>query len=131
MPYLPKHICAMPGCTELTMHTYCQAHAYMSTVDRGIKRASATQRGYNTRWQKVSKMYLKEHPICECPVCAKLGRHTTANVVHYVIPHHGNQELFWDEENWQAMNKKCHDRHTLFEMRQKAADNRQGAGRGV
>lgn len=63
-------------------------------------------------------MFLKEHPICECDECVKAGKLTTSNVVHHVIPHHGNYELFWDESNWQAMNKRCHDRHTLKELRE-------------
>ena len=29
-----------------------------------------------------------------------------------VIPHRGDQNLFWDEDNWQALCKSCHDRKT-------------------
>ena len=129
MPSLPKRICRKPGCNELTQGSrYCSEHMYMATIDKGVKRASATQRGYNSRWRTVSKMYLREHPLCECEECVKARKHTTANVVHHVIEHHGNYELFWDQDNWQAMNKKCHDRHTLMEMRKTANRGRKAHG---
>jgi 5-methylcytosine-specific restriction protein A len=33
-------------------------------------------------------------------------------VVDHIIPHRGDQYLFWDQENWQALCKDCHDRKT-------------------
>lgn len=32
-------------------------------------------------------------------------------------PHRGDQKLFWDESNWQALCKPCHDRKTWTEDR--------------
>ena len=37
---------------------------------------------------------------------------TPATVVGHIIPHRGNQKLFWDEKNWQPLCKDCHDRKT-------------------
>jgi 5-methylcytosine-specific restriction protein A len=132
VPTLPKRICKHPGCMVTTVNsTYCEAHKAQHDKDKDRYRKNANDRGYNARWQKVSKLYLKEHPICECDECVKVGRLTTANVVHHVIPHHGNYELFWDQDNWQAMNKRCHDRHTSIEKRKektKAINNIQGRG---
>lgn len=34
---------------------------------------------------------------------------TAASVVDHIIPHQGDQELFWDEDNWQALCKHHHD----------------------
>ena len=42
----------------------------------------------------------------------KYGMLTPATVVDHVIPHRGDQKLFWDEDNWQALCKSCHDRKT-------------------
>ena len=117
MPNLPKHICKHPGCYVYTSNTYCDTHTIQHNKDKDKYRPSSRQRGYTRRWEKVSKLFLKEHPLCECDECTKVHKLTTANVVHHVIPHHGNYELFWDEDNWQAMNKRCHDRHTLNEIR--------------
>lgn len=40
-----------------------------------------------------------------------------ATVVDHIIPHRGNEELFWDEDNWQGLCKRCHDRKTWREKR--------------
>ena len=129
MPTLPRRICKHPGCSVLTVNsTYCDAHKKLHEKithermkkykkEKDKERPSARERGYTKRWEKVSKLFLKEHPLCECDECVKAHKLTTANVVHHVIPHHGNYELFWDEDNWQAMNKRCHDRHTWREVR--------------
>lgn len=42
-----------------------------------------------------------------------------ATVVDHIIPHRGNKDLFWDESNWQALCKKCHDKNTMTEDRYK------------
>lgn len=123
MPTLPKKICRHPGCNSVTDSKYCAVHAPMHSAmfenaeTFNYKRKTSTQRGYNSRWRKASKMFLKEHPLCECEECVKYGRLKTANVVHHIVPHRGNYELFWDDRNWQAMNKRCHDRHTFRETR--------------
>lgn len=71
---------------------------------------------YNYRWQKASKRFLAEHPLCQCPQCDEgCIRVRPANVVDHIKPHEGNVDLFWDESNWQAMNKECHDFKTARE----------------
>jgi len=44
-------------------------------------------------------------------MCEKIGRVTAAAVVDHRVPHRGNQELFWDKNNWQSLCEDCHDRH--------------------
>ncbi len=44
-----------------------------------------------------------------CIKCHIEGRITRATVVDHIKPHRGDQELFWDEYNWQPLCKKCHD----------------------
>ena len=80
------------------------------------RRGSSTQRGYNYAWQKASRAYLAEHPLCECEDCdAGRKRVRVASVVDHKVPHRGDQALFWDRTNWQAMHKQCHDRKTVRE----------------
>jgi len=38
-----------------------------------------------------------------------------ARIVDHVIPHRGDQELFWDTSNWQPLCKRCHDVKTAGE----------------
>jgi len=44
--------------------------------------------------------------------CERKGHVIPATVVDHIIPHRGDETLFWDESNWQALCKKCHDRKT-------------------
>lgn len=75
-------------------------------------RGSATKRGYGYRWRKARTAFLKQHPLCECDECKRLGRVRAATVVDHIKPHKGDKKLFWDRSNWQAMAKECHDRKT-------------------
>jgi 5-methylcytosine-specific restriction protein A len=68
---------------------------------------SSAARGYDYRWQKARARYLAEHPLCV--MCEEDGKVTAAAVVDHVVPHRGDVRLFWDESNWQALCKKCHD----------------------
>lgn len=108
LPRMPNHPCAHPGCPSLVPkgQKYCAAHAALHPEEH----RSAASRGYNYRWRKVSKAYLHSHTLCE--ECAKQGRLVKATVVDHIVPHRGDPNVFWDEENWQALCKKCHDKKT-------------------
>ena len=68
---------------------------------------SSTERGYGYRWQKARERFLRLNPLCV--YCKEKGRVEVANVVDHIVPHRGNQEIFWDESQWQALCKSCHD----------------------
>lgn len=71
------------------------------------ERPTASQRGYNYRWQQASKAFLALQPLCvKCP------KPTTATCVDHITPHRGDQQLFWDVDNWQALCERCHNRKT-------------------
>lgn len=63
--------------------------------------------GYNSRWQRARLQFLNLNPLC-C-YCDKQGKVKPANIVDHIKPHKGDYNLFWDESNWQAMCKECHD----------------------
>ncbi|WP_400245601.1 HNH endonuclease [Niallia sp. JL1B1071] len=46
-----------------------------------------------------------------------MGKLEKATVVDHIVPHRGDQDLFWDETNWQPLCKSCHDRKTMTEDR--------------
>ena len=104
MPYRPQSPCRQPGCPNLTHDGYCPKHAPAN------KRDSTAKRGYGSRWQKRRKLYLKANPLCA--ECNRHGRLTAATVVDHIKPHRGDDRLMWDEDNWQALCKKCHDKKT-------------------
>ena len=74
MPYRPQMPCKHPGCGMLVEYgqKYCIEH---KPLHPEYTRA-ASKRGYSSAWQKASKAYLREHPLCV--ECLKLGRYTQA-----------------------------------------------------
>ena len=111
MPYRSKTPCRHPGCPELVPYgtKYCQAHKALHPEDV----RSAAERGYGRAWQKASKRFLQAHPFCV--ICEREGRFTKAMVVDHTIPHRGDRELFWNQENWQPLCKHHHDVKTRNE----------------
>ena len=74
------------------------------------RRQNSHQRGYTRHWAKRRRVYLAEHSLCVA--CQSEGYTVPATVVDHIIPHRGNQELFDNEDNWQALCKTCHDLKT-------------------
>ena len=113
MPRKPKGMCSYPGCPELTNDRYCREHKKQEDR-RYDKESRPYKKLYNSsRWQRLRKQFLMKHPLCV--ECKKRDRVTPATVVDHVIPHKGNEELFWSQENWQPLCKSCHDRKTAKE----------------
>lgn len=72
------------------------------------KRPSAAQRGYDRKWAKAKKGYLMTHPLCV--YCEQAGKTRVAKCVDHIVPHKGNQALFWDVTNWAASCLRCNSR---------------------
>ena len=102
MPRKSKLPCSHPGCPNLTDTKYCAEHKQLHP-----DRPSRESRGYNNKWRKVRAAYLRKHPLCV--KCMADGKFVAATVVDHVIPHRGDAALMWDESNWQALCKHCHD----------------------
>jgi 5-methylcytosine-specific restriction enzyme A len=79
------------------------------------QRPSAARRGYGPRWRRARAVYLARHPLCV--PCQAAGRLEPATVVDHVVPHRGSPVRFWDEANWAALCKTCHDAKTAREGR--------------
>lgn len=109
MPRTPRRPCRYPGCPGLCEpgQVYCKEHMQYSS-DR--LRGSAAARGYDRRWREARGMFLREHPLCAA--CYAEGVLTPATVVDHIIPHRGDQRLFWDKNNWQPLCKRHHDEKT-------------------
>jgi len=84
-----------------------QTHGTARPVMTPELRDNANARGYTYRWQQFSAAYLMEHPLCSAPGCLN-----PATVVDHVIPHRGDDRLFWDYGNLASLCKLCHDRKT-------------------
>ena len=103
MPNKPKKPCSYAACSELTTERYCDKHKH--NYDR--YRGTATDRGYDYRWQQARKIYLHKHPLCV--ECLKLDRFVEATVIDHIDPHRGDKAKFWNVNNWQSLCKACHD----------------------
>lgn len=101
--------CKHGGCTNLTTEGYCSKHK----EDANKYRKNSYQRGYTKKWQKARADYLAAHPYCV--ECEKQGRRTLATDVDHIIPHRGDQKLFWDQSNWQSLCHSCHSIKTIKE----------------
>lgn len=114
MPMSPKRPCRHPGCPNLCLNGFCDIHKPRRN-DREYekRRGSAHSRGYTKAWQKASKAFLRKNPLCV--LCRKAGYVTPAELVDHIVPHNGNQELFWDVNNWQSLCWKCHSSKTARE----------------
>ncbi len=56
-------------------------------------------------------------------MCEAEGKATAATVVDHIVPHKGDQALFWDTDNWQSL---CVHHHASVKQR----EERRGAGGG-
>jgi 5-methylcytosine-specific restriction protein A len=79
------------------------------------QRPSAARRGYGARWRRARAAFLAQHPLCAA--CRAQGRVMPATIVDHVVPHRGDERLFWDETNWAPACKPCHDAKTAREGR--------------
>lgn len=68
---------------------------------------------YDARWHKARRMYLASNPLCA--ECMRRGRVTAAAVVDHIVPHKNNPALFWQEDNWQSLCTKHHNKKTASE----------------
>ena len=87
-----------------TAKTSATQHVVTSWRHSGM---TSAQRGYGYQWQKARAKFLHENPLCV--YCEREGRITAATVVDHIEPHRGNQELFWDKNNWQSLCAHCHN----------------------
>ena len=79
------------------------------------QRPSASRRGYGARWRRARQAFLARNPLCVA--CRARDRLEPATVVDHVVPHRGDPRVFWDEGNWAATCKRCHDAKTAREGR--------------
>ena len=87
------------------------------------RRGSSRQRGYTTAWQKARATYLAQHPLCV--FCEREGLVTAAAVVDHIEAHQGDNERFWNPDNWQSLCKRHHD---SAKQRQEKKQRRGGGG---
>lgn len=56
---------------------------------------------YGRRWRKLRKAYLTENPYCV--MCKDESRIALATELDHIKKHNGNEQLFYEENNWQGL----------------------------
>ena len=92
--------------------TFSSLKSESGLLCRQDNRPNSTERGYNSRWQRARRVFLKKNPLCV--ECQRAGITERATTVDHIVPHKGNQKLFWNRSNWRAMCEACHNRATAL-----------------
>ncbi|MBZ5615051.1 MAG: HNH endonuclease [Acidobacteriia bacterium] len=114
MPYKLTKPCAHPGCSALVDSRYCPEHQSELRKRQDAGRPTASQRGYDSKWQIYTADYLKQHPYCIDPY-RKHDIRVPSQVVDHKVPHKGDLRLFWDRRNHQPLCLSCHNYKTATE----------------
>ncbi|WP_043750772.1 HNH endonuclease [Methylobacterium nodulans] len=61
---------------------------------------------WTARWRRIAQAQLRDHPLCA--MCSTDERPVAATVCDHVVPHRGDEHLFWEGE-LQSLCKPCHD----------------------
>lgn len=102
MPIRPPRLCGCGRTVPSGLKCECQKKADAERKARFDQtRPTARERGYTSKWQKERAAYLAAHPVC-----VMCGR--PATVVDHIVPHRGDDKLFWRRSNWQALCVRCH-----------------------
>ena len=107
----PLKPCKHIGCRQYASEFgYCPEHQSDRFKFFREKRVSPSKLGYDRKWDKARKEFLKANPLCV--VCGK-----PATEVDHIIAHKGNKALFWNVANWQSLCHSCHSKKTIRENR--------------
>jgi len=68
---------------------------------------------YDYKWSLASKLYRQLNPFCV--KCEAEGRTSFAQAVDHIVPHKGDYERFWNEQNWQSLCHACHNAKSATE----------------
>lgn len=99
---MPSRAARLCGCGAVVRDGgSCRSCSSRRKRESDSHRPTARARGYTTQWDKARAGYLARHPYCV--MCEAEGKQVLASVVDHIIPHRGDNELFWDSSNWAAL----------------------------
>ena len=96
----PPHPCARAGCRALIrIGNYCEQH-------RAV-RPTARAQGYDAKWDRYSKSFLRHNPLCVDPFGRHRGQIVMATVTGHKQAHRGDVALLWDKANHYPLCASC------------------------
>lgn len=112
MATMPLRACEWPGCREKTDRgAYCRFH--YGKMQSTYRSGEDYKWRSSNRWHKYSKWYLGNHPLCV--FCQREERVVPATDVDHIVRPKGDYNLFWSEDNHQALCHECHSSKTMKE----------------
>ena len=91
--------------------TFCRCGLIAGDCDCGgssvATQKSTTERGYGYDWQKLSRSFRKENPLCWR--CLELGKTKPSEHVHHIVPITVDRTRRMDRTNLAALCSKCHE----------------------
>lgn len=76
-----------------------------------------------TRWRALRlRIFLRD--LYTCRKCGHPEGDTSLLVCDHIIPHRGDEHMFWDETNLQTLCKTCHD--TVKQSEEQATIHQRG-----
>lgn len=109
MPSAPPRLCSCGNIVPAGERCACQIKSDRARKHRhDQRRPSSRERGYDHEWRKARAAYLTAHP--HCAMCGQRATH-----VDHIIPHKGDDRLFWDRNNWQPL---CAHHHNSTKQRE-------------
>ena len=112
--------CKDHECSNLTRDAsgYCPEHIHLVEELKKERwqrqdtlRGSARDRGYDSRWEKVRRIFLMKNPLCHD--CMAEGKFKPANEVHHVKKVRDHPELRLACDNLMSLCKSCHSKRTF------------------
>lgn len=73
---------------------------------RRCEQTGATERGYDTLWDRFRDWFLRQPGNQVCAICKK----NMARVVHHIVPVEERPDLRLEPKNCQALCRECHER---------------------
>jgi 5-methylcytosine-specific restriction endonuclease McrA len=106
----------MPGKPQLYRPPHMKPPA-QAAREYDAERGSASERGYDWRWQCASGAFLAANPLC-LGCLAAFDRTEAATLTDHTIPAADRPDLFWLRDNWQGA---CDWHHNAVKPKLEAA----------
>jgi 5-methylcytosine-specific restriction protein A len=82
-----------------------------------------SDRRYGTaRWRRIRAMHLAKEPLCR--MCLERGRFVSARIADHIIPHRGDDRLFWRGK----LQSLCETHHNSTKHREEIGSARSKIG---
>lgn len=103
-----RRFCATPGCANRVTKGHCPGHSRLR--EAGRYNADMRHLYASARWRTLRAQVLQDAPLCR--ECRIEGRVEPSTDVDHIVPHRGDESLFWLRANLVGLCHTCHSRKT-------------------